>query len=141
MKRKIYIASSWKNKKQVLDLAYLLRDQKHEVYAFCEEGAGHLVFGPQDFDGDILQVTAKEAMKQEVFVKIYEADKAGLDWSDTVIIVLPAGKSTHLEGGYAVGRGKELFIVGDPVPGDFDSMYGFAEAVCETYEELEEALK
>lgn len=139
--RKIYIASSWKNEVEVIQLAIILRDEGYEVYAFCEREIGHFVFSPHDFQGDITKITAKEAMKQEVFTTIYRSNKAGLDWSDTVVILLPAGKSTHLEGGYAVGRGKQLFVLGDPVPGDFDAMYGFAEAVCETVTELEEALK
>jgi len=108
--RKIYIASSWKNELKVVELANRLRSVGYEAYAFCERGAGHFVFSPKDFLGDITRITAKEAMSQECFIKIYEANKDGLDWSDTVIIVLPAGKSTHLEGGYAVGCGKELFI-------------------------------
>jgi len=139
--RKIYIASSWKNEVSVMRLAGLLRDKGHEVYAFCEREVGHFVFSPDDFLGDVSKLTAKEAMKKDMVKEVYEANRAGLDWSDTVVILLPAGKSTHLEGGYAAGCGKELFILGDPVPGDFDSMYGFAEAVCEGFSELEEALK
>ena len=132
--RKIYIASSWKNSKAVLRLAWQLREWGHEVYAFCEPGKDHFIFDAREHG--VSHLTAKEAVKDPMFIKAYQADKAGLDWADTCIILLPAGKSTHLEGGYAVGRGKELYVLGPQVPGDFDAMYGFAEMVCELAEEM-----
>lgn len=142
--RKIYIASSWKNEKAVLEIGKYLREIGHEVYMFCEEGSGHYCFGPQMFFEEtgiqLDTITAKQALSYPQFQKAFEADKAGIDWADTVVILLPAGKSTHLEGGYAVGCGKDLFVLGLPVPGDFDAMYGFAKAVCETPWELKDSL-
>ena len=139
MNRKIYIASSWKNAERVRILAEQLRNCGHEVYAFCEPGQDHFVFDAREHGID--QLTAKEAVSDPMFIRAYEADKAGLDWADTCVILLPAGKSTHLEGGYTVGCGKDLFILGDPFPGDFDAMYGFAVAVCESFVELKDAME
>lgn len=85
-------------------------------------------------------MTAKEMFHEEPARKAFEADKAGLDWADTVVLLLPAGRSSHLEAGYAVGQGKDLFILGPPVPGEFDVMYGFARVVCEGVPELIGAL-
>jgi hypothetical protein len=44
-------------------------------------------------------------------------------------MVLPCSKSSHLEGGYAVGKGKKLYIIGDFPKGEFDVMYGFSDAL------------
>ncbi len=44
-----------------------------------------------------------------------------------MVLLLPSGRSSHLEAGYGVGSGKELFIFGDLPVGEFDAMYGFAE--------------
>lgn len=81
-------------------------------------------------------MTAKEMFREDVARRAFEVDKAGLDWADTVVLLLPSGRSSHLEAGYGVGRGKELFVLGEPVPGEFDVMYGFARDICENGLEL-----
>lgn len=46
----------------------------------------------------------------------YQADIGALEHSDTVVLVLPCGKSAHLELGYAAGSGKNTAILlEDPV--------------------------
>ena len=44
-------------------------------------------------------------------------------------MIMPCGRSSHLEGGYAVGKGKKLYIVGDFPRGEFDVMYGLANGL------------
>ena len=82
--RKIYIASSWKNSRMVLMLGRILRQHGHEVYMFCEEGKDHFVFDAREHG--ISELTAHEAVKDPMFIKVYEHDKAGLDWADACII-------------------------------------------------------
>jgi hypothetical protein len=60
---------------------------------------------------------------------VFEFDRHHLDTSDAVVLVMPAGKSGHLEFGYCVGRGKLGFILLDKEPERFDVMYRFAEQV------------
>lgn len=140
--RHIYVASSWKNAATLPDIAGLLRAAGHEVFLFCEREAGHFVFNAGDWKGeDLSSMTAKQAFHHEAFRAAYASDKAGLDWADTVVLVLPAGKSTHLEAGYGAGQGKDVFVYGAPVPGEYDAMYGFARAICETCDELLIALR
>jgi nucleoside 2-deoxyribosyltransferase len=60
---------------------------------------------------------------------VFEYDRTHLDSSDAVVLVMPAGKSGHLEFGYAVGRGIPGFILLDGEPERFDVMYRFAQQV------------
>lgn len=139
---KIYIASSWKNKYAVLTLACVLRQSGHEVFAFCERNSGHFVFDAHDWRGrDLSTITVKQGFRHPAFRKAFQSDKAGLDWANTVVLLLPSGRSSHLEAGYAAGQGKNVFVLGAPIAGDFDVMYGFAKAVCETTSELLRALR
>ena len=57
--------------------------------------------------------------------------------------VMPCGRSSHLEGGYAKGKGKLLFLYGEFKKGEFDAMYGFADGLypTERLPELTTALK
>jgi hypothetical protein len=66
--------------------------------------------------------------------KAFHFDRKMIEWADTLVLVLPAGKSAHLEAGYAKGLGKKLYIIGDFPPGEFDVMYGFADALIKTDE-------
>lgn len=44
----------------------------------------------------------------------YERDLAGLKNASTVVLLLPAGTSTHIEAGIAFGLGKKLIFIGKP---------------------------
>lgn len=72
---------------------------------------------------------------------VFNYDHYHLDTSDAVVLQLPAGKSGHLEFGWAVGRGKPGFILLDKEPERFDVMYRFATKVCNNQEELLDALR
>jgi hypothetical protein len=123
-------------------LAADIRARGHDVFLFCERGCGHFVFDARDWQGEDLHlITAKAAHNHPAFQKAYQSDKGGLDWADTVVLALPAGRSTHLEAGYAAGQGKDVFVYGAPVPGEYDVMYGFAKQICETDAELHAALE
>ena len=68
-------------------------------------------------------------MKNLVVFKAFQEDRKMIDWADAVILILPSGRSSHLEAGYAVGRGKKLFILGGFERGEFETMYGFADGL------------
>lgn len=134
--RKIYIASSWKNVVAVRNLADLLRLHSHEVFDFTDStnrvaGIDKFVFSAKqwaEWKGKNPEtIEYIDFLSWEPARKAFKVDKAGLDWANTVVLLLPSGRSSHLEAGYGVGQGKELFIIGDLPLGEFDAMYGFAK--------------
>lgn len=138
----IYIASSWKNEKLVAMLAKHLRNEGHEVDAFVDASSGRYVFHFSEI-GDASNIDAISFLKDYRTQKAFKEDKKWLDWCDCCVMLLPAGKSTHLEAGYAKGQGKKLIIYqpdGFPM-GVFDVMYGFADLITENFGELIEGLK
>lgn len=60
---------------------------------------------------------------------VFAFDKWHLDDSDVVVLVLPCGKSAHLELGYALGQGKVGYVLFDDEPDRYDVMYRFADGV------------
>lgn len=120
---------------KIKDLAEVLRAFKHKVFDFTD--ATHrdceldgFVFNASDWSGKPLeQIDWIEFMQYSATKRAYHSDKAGLDWSEATILLLPSGRSSHIEAGYSVGKGKPLFILGDLPLGDFDTMYGFAECL------------
>jgi hypothetical protein len=64
-----------------------------------------------------------------------------LDAATDVVLVLPAGKSGHLELGYCAGKGKRTYILleADADP-RWDVMYQFADVIVENIGQLVEAM-
>lgn len=83
-----------------------------------------------------------EALKGKLAAHAFAFDKSNLDESEIVVLVLPAGKSGHLELGYAAGRGKSTFILLEPDRDEdrWDLMYLFATAVVTDVKELLEKM-
>lgn len=137
MKPKIYIASSWKNEKIVKVLAYNLRHEGFKVDCFADNSTGRYVFHWSEI-GVPEEIDAKSFLKDERSQKAFEEDRKWLDWADIVIMILPCGRSSHLEAGYSVGSGKQLYIYAPNgfVKGEFDVMYGFARGLFDNYHDL-----
>lgn len=80
--------------------------------------------------------TFVEALAGRAARNVFRFDQSNLDRSDAAVLVLPAGKSGHLELGYMAGRGNPTFIL-NPEDGErWDVMYNFATAVLPTVEAL-----
>ena len=59
--------------------------------------------------------------------------------SDNLLLVLPAGKSGHIEAGVAYGLGKKCYAIGEY--DTTDSLYNIFEKIFSNEEELIEFLK
>lgn len=138
---KIYLASSWKNIEWVEAWDLLLRYEGHQVDAFCDDTSGRFVFHFSEI-GDASKLDAVNFLQDERSQKAFAEDKKWLDWADVCLLILPAGKSSHLEAGYAKGCGKKLIIWQQQFPkGEFDVMYGFADLITNRIGEVLEFLK
>ena len=139
MKLKIYLASSWKNAEFVMVLEKLLAQQGFEIYNFCNPDAGHFSFNIAEeltnAGCKLTDVDAISALTHPViadsFKEAYKCDKEAIDWCNCLIMLMPCGRSAHLEAGYAKGQGKYLFIywLNELVKGEFDNMYQFADGL------------
>lgn len=83
-----------------------------------------------------------EALEGHAAKNIFDFDKKHIDTADAGVLILPAGKSGHLELGYIRGQSKPGFILlEEPCPERFDIMYQFATGVYGDLETLIEVLK
>lgn len=82
----------------------------------------------------------RTALKRPAAVNTFTFDKRHIDECDTFLMVLPCGKSAHMELGYAIGKGKRGIIYMPNEPERWDVMYGFADRIVMTDKELLEAL-
>ena len=77
----------------------------------------------------------KEALDGYAANHVFTFDKYHLDRARIGVLVLPAGKSGHLELGYLGGQQKPIYILLDS-PDRWDVMYKFATGVAESIDEL-----
>ncbi len=141
---KIYIASSWKNEIELKQIAQILRNKGHMVDLFCETTNSRTAFHWSCFvekEEDLIKYDATSFIKEEKVQKAFIQDKAWLDWAECCILVLPSGRSAHLEAGYAKGQGKKLYILGGFEKGEFDVMYGFADILTDNINDIIQDMK
>ena len=137
----IYVASSWRNSYQPA-VVNMLRQNGFSVYDFHNPGSGNHGFHWSDIDpswekwpvGDFIR-----GLEHPLARKGYNTDKAALDNCKVVVLVLPCGRSAHLEFGYAVGQSKPGFILLDG--SEPELMYKMATELCTGFFGLVQALK
>lgn len=82
-----------------------------------------------------------EALEGHAAKNIFDFDKKHIDEADAGVLVLPAGKSGHLELGYICRTKPGFILLEETNPERFDIMYQFATGVYGDLETLIEALK
>lgn len=114
----VYVASSWRNAQQPAVVASL-RARGFGVYDFRNPGAG-TGFAWSEVGlagvGEGRVVGAREhlaALEHERAVRGFQSDFDAMQAADTFVLVLPCGRSAHLELGWAVGAGKRTVILLD----------------------------
>jgi len=112
MARRIYLASSWRNPHQPW-LVELLRGDGHEVYDF--RNPPHSTGFQWKDIGLEAPFTAEQYRTAIVShpraAQGFGADFAAMRWADTGLLVLPCGRSAHLELGWMAGAGKRTIIL------------------------------
>lgn len=129
-----YIIGSLKNP-EIPKIGNAIRNLGHEAFDDWW-GAGHEADDWWQKYENVRGRHYREALAGYAAQTVFNFDKRHLDRCDGAILALPAGKSGHLEFGYAVGCGKTGFILFDKVPERYDVMYNFATAVFFNLEEL-----
>lgn len=143
MKRRIYLASSWRNERQP-DVLEALRDDGHEVYDFRNPAPGNNGFGWRQLDPDWINWTPEvyvQRLAHPVARAGFGLDKGALDWCDTCVLLLPSGRSAHLEAGYVAGQGKDVAVLLSPDKFEPELMYLLCHSIVTSLPALRFALK
>ena len=111
---RVYVASSWRNPHQpaVVDV---LRERGHEVYDFRNPFNGVKGFAWREIDPECQSWSAARYRElltpQPIGAGGFLSDLRGMQWADTCVLVLPCGRSAHLEAGWFCGQGKRCIIL------------------------------
>lgn len=110
---RIYLASSWRNPYQPTLVAQL-RSSGHQVYDF--RNPPHSTgFKWSDIGLDAKECTAEQyrhaLLTHPRAAQGFNADFSAMRWADTCVLLLPSGRSAHLELGWMAGAGKRTLIL------------------------------
>jgi hypothetical protein len=105
---RIYVASSWRNPFQQEVVAWL-REVGHEVYDFRNPRPGDDGFHWSDIDPawqSWSPLQYRKALKHPIAAAGFESDFSAMRRADICVLVLPCGRSAHLEAGWMAGSGR-----------------------------------
>lgn len=126
---RIYVASSWRNDYQP-EVVRALREVGHDVYDFRNPAEGNHGFDWADIDPGWKSWTGdqyRRALQHPIAKGGFSLDFSGMQSADACVLLLPCGRSAHLEAGWFVGAGRPLLILGEPPEAEL--MYAMADSL------------
>ena len=108
---KVYVASSWRNEYQQ-DVVNTLRNAGHEVYDFKHPAPDNKGFHWSEIDPNWKRWTVPQyldALRHEYADFGFDRDFDAMKAADACVLVLPCGRSAHLEAGWMKGANKRVY--------------------------------
>lgn len=108
------VLGKFRNKEQVRFLVEAIRAKGKSCYDFTEKPSDP--GNPSASGEEQMKVfeSTPDFQNNAYFQEIFGRDLKGLREATTVILLLPAGTSAHIEAGIAYGLGKRLILIGKP---------------------------
>lgn len=141
----IYVASSWRNEKRQQEVVAALRADGHEVYDFRNPAPEDHGFSWRQINPDRSWLTDPKkfrlGLRHEIAAHGFRLDMNALVSCDACVLVLPCGRSAHLELGWASGAGKTTIVLLDDPLSEPELMYKMCNALCVDLTEVRKALR
>jgi len=138
MKKKVYVASSWRNEHQQ-EVVQKLREVGYEVYDF-KHPHGEAGFKWSNIDENWQNWSMqeyKEALNHHYAQFGFNRDFDAMKEADICILCLPCGRSAHLEAGWMKGAGKRVVAYIPPTEKiEPELMYGLLDGIATDLNEL-----
>ncbi len=136
-----FIAGRTRNKEKIFEICDIFERLNVSYYCFLKNEQSHAEAGldvnkrPEELMKEFESLKLDSAAVQTIFKYDMEAEKN----SKNLLLVLPAGKSAHIEAGVAYGLGKKCYAIGEYDV--TDSLYLIFDKIFADEKELEEFLK
>lgn len=137
---RIYVASSWRNEAKQQAVVRALRDDGHDVYDFRNPAPGDTGFGwrqcatPEQLKDP--RAFRDEVLTHDVARAGFAKDMNALKSADATVLVLPCGRSAHLELGYATGAAQRTIVLLDDPISEPELMYLACTAIATSLDEV-----
>lgn len=140
LKYNFFIAGRARNKENILRICDIFDDFGISYYCFLKNESSYESYGSENQSVEEKQQEFENlGLKSETVLNIFNEDMEAEKNSENLLLVLPAGKSGHIEAGVAYGMGKKCYAIGEFDA--TDSLYNIFEEIFENENELIEFLK
>lgn len=142
---RIYVASSWRNEERQQATVRALREDGHEVYDFRNPEPGDKGFSWRQIDPDRAWLKDparfRAGLEHPIAQHGFALDMGALAQCDVCVLVLPCGRSAHLELGWAAGAGKRTYVLLDELVSEPELMYLACSGICVSLDEVRAAVR
>lgn len=140
IKYEFFIAGKTRNKENILKICDIFDKYNISYYCFLKNDETMDSYGEEGQSvEDKMKTFENLGLKSDVVLNIFHEDLDNEKVSRNFLLVLPAGKSGHIEAGIAYGMGKKCYAIGEFDA--TDSLYNIFENIFADEKELEEFLK
>lgn len=136
MRTDFIVAGRTRNIPQILKVCDALDSINKSYYCFAKNEESHKKagFNLHDSPENLANAYEKSDLNSDNIRTIFEDDLNGLKSANNLIMVLPAGSSSHIEAGIAYGLGKKCYAVGPYEK--TDSLYLIFDKIFEDIDEM-----
>ncbi len=139
-KYEFFIAGKTRNKDNILRICDIFDKYNISYYCFLKNDDTMNSYGEEgQTEEEKMQVFENLGLKSDVVLNIFKQDLDNEKASKNLLLVLPAGKSGHIEAGIAYGMGKKCYAIGEFDA--TDSLYNIFDTIFKDENELDEFLK
>ena len=140
MEKEFFIAGKTRNKENILKICDIFDKYDVSYYCFLKNDNTMNSYGEEGQNEEEKMATFESLdLKSEIVLNIFKQDLDNEKACKNLLLVLPAGKSGHIEAGIAYGMGKKCYAIGEFDA--TDSLYNIFETIFKDNNELEEFLK
>ena len=140
IKTEFFIAGKTRNKDNILKICDLFDKYKISYYCFLKNDGTMNSYGEENqSEEEKMEIFESLDLKSDIVLKIFNEDLDNEKAARNFLLVLPAGKSGHIEAGIAYGMGKKCYAIGEYDA--TDSLYNIFDIIFEDDNQLEEFLK
>lgn len=135
-----FIAGKTRNKDYILKICSIFDKYNISYYCFLKNEDSMKSYAEEANNvEERMKIFEGLNLKSEPVLKIFTEDLEAQRASKNFLLVLPAGKSGHIEAGISYGMGKKCYAIGEFDA--TDSLYNIFETIFENENELEDFLK
>lgn len=136
-----FIAGRMRNREKILEICEIFDELNISYYCFLKNEKSFTESGLDlnETADEIQNKFEKLKLNSNEVKLIFDEDMEGEKNSENLLLVLPAGKASHIEAGIAYGWGKKCYAIGEYDA--TDSLYLIFDKIFSNKDELREFLK
>jgi len=139
-----FVSGRWRDQDKLFEICDVLDKAGKSYYCFLKNAHTNELLNVSERSDDVEKVMSdfearKDWRNDPVIAEIFQQDMEGLRACENLLVLLPAGKSVHIEAGAAYGMGKPCIAIGEQK--ETESLYMIFDNIFPTLDDFAASLK